>query len=142
RRLREGDAAQDREAIERLGVEERQRHGPVPDGGAQALERYAGRHEALDQPGLAEVARGAFTVIARRDDPELAVPRELVGSDAAPLRRFGQIVGVHRGHASGWARDRRAMAGAARRLPGDRRRVTGIHPTRAWLPARPRSWRR
>ncbi len=49
--LREGDAAERRESLERRRVEEVERDLAAPDGGAEAVERDARLHEAHHEPG-------------------------------------------------------------------------------------------
>jgi hypothetical protein len=72
--LREGDATERREPLEHRRVEEVERDLAAPDGGAQAVQRDARRHQAFDQPHPAHVTRRQPTLSVGRDDPELDQP--------------------------------------------------------------------
>jgi hypothetical protein len=93
--LGEGGAAERREPLEGGRIEEVERDLPIPNRGAQAVQRDARCRQALHQPGAAQVAGSEPVGCVRCEDPELDEPTQLVCAHPAALRGFGQVVGLH-----------------------------------------------
>ena len=94
--LSEGDAAERREPLERGCVEEVERHRAVPDDGAEAFERDAGRREALHQCRAAQMTRREPAVGGGREDAQLDEPVQLIDADATSLGSLCRVVPLHR----------------------------------------------
>ena len=103
--FRKGAAAQRREPLEGGRVEEVERDLSASDGGAQPFQRNARCRQAPSHARAADMTRGEPALGVRIEDPKLHEPAQLIGADAAPLGRLGQVVGLHAPYCSGGAPD-------------------------------------